>query len=229
MVSWGNYCIDRYEAHLVESGHLHPHNQRPSADSSYAAVSSAGFFPQAYLSRDEAARACEKSLKRLCTLEEWVEACRGPKHLTYPYGDEEIRGKCNSGKPPLLQSFFKSIDRKSWGYETHFNNPLLNEVPGFLAKTGEFSECVNEVGAFDMVGNLHEWVSTSVTRDLPRLLKLNDRISGYLKGNLGRGIFMGGFFSTSNEHGSGCGFITIGHEPAYHDYSTGFRCCKDVP
>jgi len=41
----------------------------------------------------------------------------------------------------------------------------------------------------------------------------------------GHGIFMGGFFSTKSQHGAGCRFITIGHDPTYHDYSTGFRCC----
>jgi len=45
--------------------------------------------------------------------------------------------------------------------------------------------------------------------------------------NVGKGVFMGGFFSTTNEHGSGCEFVTMAHEPKYHDYSTGFRCCKD--
>jgi len=41
----------------------------------------------------------------------------------------------------------------------------------------------------------------------------------------GNGVFMGGFFSTNGELGPGCKYTTIAHEPAYHDYSTGFRCC----
>ena len=45
--------------------------------------------------------------------------------------------------------------------------------------------------------------------------------------NQGKGVFMGGFFSTLNQHGEGCDFVTMAHEPGYHDYSTGFRCCKD--
>jgi hypothetical protein len=45
----------------------------------------------------------------------------------------------------------------------------------------------------------------------------------------GNGVFMGGFFSTTSELGPGCEFTTIAHEPAYHDYSTGFRCCRDAP
>jgi sulfatase modifying factor 1 len=47
----------------------------------------------------------------------------------------------------------------------------------------------------------------------------------------GNGVFMGGFYSTTSELGPGCLYITVVHEPTYHDYSTGFRCCKsaDLP
>jgi formylglycine-generating enzyme len=44
----------------------------------------------------------------------------------------------------------------------------------------------------------------------------------------GNGIFMGGFFSTMSQHGDGCQYVTAAHDPHYHDYSTGFRCCKDA-
>ena len=43
----------------------------------------------------------------------------------------------------------------------------------------------------------------------------------------GNGAFLGGFFSTRSQLGPGCRFTTIAHEPAYHDYSTGFRCCAN--
>jgi hydroxymethylpyrimidine/phosphomethylpyrimidine kinase len=39
---------------------------------------------------------------------------------------------------------------------------------------------------------------------------------------------MGGFFSTKSEHGDGCTFTTAAHDVRYHDYSTGFRCCRDA-
>jgi hypothetical protein len=40
---------------------------------------------------------------------------------------------------------------------------------------------------------------------------------------------MGGFFSTHEQLGPGCKYVTYAHEPSYHDYSTGFRCCADAP
>jgi hypothetical protein len=56
-----------------------------------------------------------------------------------------------------------------------------------------------------MVGNLHEWVSD--------------------KG----GTFRGGYFMDTYQHGEGCEYRTTAHSRKYHDYSTGFRCCSDVP
>jgi formylglycine-generating enzyme required for sulfatase activity len=79
-----------------------------------------------------------------------------------------------------------------------------------------------------MVGNLHEWVSDTVDRRLPLKLPLRDDIRDKIRVNTGNGIFMGGFYSTTSEHGRGCAFVTIAHEPKYHDYSTGFRCCRDA-
>jgi formylglycine-generating enzyme required for sulfatase activity len=104
---------------------------------------------------------------------------------------------------------------------------MLNRQPGFLALTGEYGECVSAEGVYDLVGNLHEWVSDKVDRSLPLKVPLSPALRRSLTRTRGHGIFMGGFFSTTNEHGRGCRFVTIGHEPTYHDYSTGFRCCKD--
>jgi len=78
-----------------------------------------------------------------------------------------------------------------------------------------------------MVGNLHEWVADAVDWSLAQKVNLVRRISEDLRKQYGKAIFMGGFFSTANELGIGCNYLTVGHEAAYHDYSTGFRCCAD--
>ena len=117
---------------------------------------------------------------------------------------------------------------QAWKYDEHFNSPWLNQETGFLAKAGEYAACTNEEGIFDMVGNLHEWVKDSVTDELLETLG-NDGVERRDQPTrVGNGVFMGGFFSTGSEHGSGCKFITIAHEPTYHDYSVGFRCCLSV-
>ena len=34
-------------------------------------------------------------------------------------------------------------------YDAHYNNPRLNQEPGFLAKSGEYRECTNDYGVHD--------------------------------------------------------------------------------
>ena len=147
-------CVDRWEAHLVTAdGMAHPHNQRPEQGVRYSARASSAVFPQAYISRLEASAACEASGKRLCTLAEWYSACRGKSGLSYPYGNQLVRDKCNAGKPHLLTRLF-GADPHAWSYD-EFNSPKLNAEPGFLAKSGDYRECASDYGVYEMVGNLH--------------------------------------------------------------------------
>ncbi len=231
MAPTGDACIDRWEASLerpVPGGAPAPFPpyKRPKSDR-LVARSRPGGRPQAYVSRIEAASACENAGKRLCSVSEWYRACRGSADTLYPYGPAFLRGRCNVGRPHLL-SILHGNDPKRWRYEEDFNDPALDQRPGFLAATGAFSGCVNDAGVFDLVGNLHEWVSDSVNRSLPGKLPLTPGIRARLHANQGKGIFMGGFFSTTDQHGEGCNFVTMAHEPGYHDYSTGFRCCRDL-
>jgi formylglycine-generating enzyme required for sulfatase activity len=84
----------------------------------------------------------------------------------------------------------------------NMNDPRLNQVKGSLAPTGSFRSCKNAFGVFDMVGNLHEWTAAKA------------------------GTFRGGYYLDTQINGEGCDYRTTAHAPTYHDYSTGFRCCK---
>jgi hypothetical protein len=95
-----------------------------------------------------------------------------------------------------------SVDPGVWA---KLNDPALGQVEGALSKTGEHPECVNDFGAFDMVGNLHEWVATDP--------------------NAVHGAFAGGYYLDTTINGDGCNYKTQAHAHDYHDYSTGFRCC----
>lgn len=227
----GRFCVDRYEGHLVtvsESGErsVHPHHERPQAGARYIAQSAAGVFPQAYISRVESKAACEAAGKRLCRRKEWLRACRGDGRYMYPYGARGVRGRCVTGKPHLLTVMFGN-KRGGWSYED-FNSPKLDLEPGYLARAGEYEGCASELGVHDMVGNLHEWVADMVDQEvMDRLAEegVERREQPWVEGN---GVFMGGFFSTTSELGPGCYYTTVAHEPSYHDYSTGFRCCADA-
>jgi hypothetical protein len=223
-------CVDRYEAHLLEQaadGSLisHPAHQPPE-QKRYVAASSAGTKPQAFICQVDAAAACENAGKRLCTLREWYRACTGKAGTLYPYGPEYRAGRCNVAKPHLL-SLLHGANANNWTY-ANFNDPRLALTPGFLALTGEYADCQSSEGVHDMVGNLHEWVADRVDGTLRAKLPVAAVLRRRIGRHTGNGIFMGGFFSTLNQHGEGCTFATAAHAPRYHDYSTGFRCCEDA-
>ncbi len=227
MTAVDNHCIDKYEAHLVRADapdKVLPHDETPKSDVPIMARSRAGFTPQGYVNRADAIRACKAAQKRLCTAKEWYTSCVGTKKTKYPYGAEEIPNRCNTGKPHLMQRLFGV--GVPYTYINHYNSPRLHREPGYLAKTGEYTDCVNDYGLYDMVGNLHEWVADDVSMKLLNEVPLE--FGPKLLGADGSGAFMGGYFSSQGEHGHGCTYTTATHAADYHDYSTGFRCCSDA-
>jgi sulfatase modifying factor 1 len=207
------FCIDRYEAYVVEldeRGEEHAHSPYDAVKAlRVRAKVAANVVPQAYISQIEAGEACARAGKRLCTTEEFLRACRGPGDAAfYPYGGRQhIEGICNEGKGSFVALTFGQNAEK-WTY-ADFNDPKLNQLENGLAKTGAYDRCVSPDGAFDMVGNLHEWV------DEPA-------------GPNDHGYFRGGFYGDAQLNGPGCMYVTSAHERTYHDYSTGFRCCASA-
>ena len=212
----GRYCIDRYEASLVERrppARPWPGNQNiDGREAEFLAVSRAGVKPQGYISGAQAEVVCHNAGKRLCELDEWVRACRGPKVTRYPYGDQRKPNICNDrfkrlDRHPVVRLFQETAragtDPRLMWYPSFMNQPRLHEMPDSVSETGAFPGCTNEFGAYDMVGNLHEWVAGA------------------------SGIFVGGFFMDTFQNGEGCEYRTLAHPFDYHDYSTGFRCCSE--
>ena len=225
MVAIEEFCVDRYEAHLVEwtSGRRHKPFFRPQAKQRYRASSAPRVLPQAYIDRDEASRACSAAGKRLCRAAEWRRACVGSKSLRFGYGNRWVQGRCNTHKGHALAVIFGK--NTPFSYEAHYNNPKVNQHPNFLAKTGKFSQCRSSDGVYDLVGNLHEWVADQVSTALKRSVPIP--YGDHKLGPKGNAVFMGGYFSSKGEHGRGCNYITTNHASDYHDYSIGFRCCRD--
>jgi sulfatase modifying factor 1 len=208
------YCIDRFEASLVEilpNGDERGWSPYDVLDRSQGrtpvvrAISAGGVTPQGYVSEVQAKTACARSGKRLCKAREWTRACSGPAKTAYPYGSRNEPGRCNDdGRSPMATIFGLGGGSRPSLWTPHMNDPQLNRLAGTIAKTGSHAGCTNEYGVYDMVGNVHEWV------DDPD------------------GTFLGGFYLDTHQLGDGCGYRTPGHDIYYHDYSTGFRCCADV-
>jgi formylglycine-generating enzyme len=217
------FCVDRFEAHLVvvRDGveQVHPFNrpvcdpkQTPGCSEPLAllqARSKPDVLPQAYVSQIQADAACRNAGKRLCTRREWRTACMGSKRTVFPYGNMMKASFCNIQRVHALGVYF-GHDARNWTY-AQFNDPRLNELPGSLVPTGSSLDCISDFGVYDAVGNVQEWVSDRVQ-------------TGPHRGN---GIFVGAFYGNhGDEMGTGCSYEIAAHEPTYHDYSVGFRCCS---
>jgi len=167
------------------------------------AVSKKGVVPQAYASAKDATLACKNAGKRLCSKDEWRQACRGEQDRDFPYGDKYQDGKCNIVRelhPGVVLWADPSINH---------TDPRFNLVPGkkgpLLRVTGATPSCASEWegdAVYDMNGNVDEWI------DDPE------------------GTFLGGFYARGKK--DGCQSSVENHVFSYADYSTGVRCCKDA-
>jgi hypothetical protein len=205
------FCVDRYEASLVEilpSGDERAWSPFQPVDGHVVrAMSEPHVIPQGYINAHQAAEACARSGKRLCKPAEWKKACMGPEKRTYGYGNQNEPRRCNDhGRSPVIAMFGRhgEMAAKSAWTPDKMNDPILNQLAGTLAPTGEHEGCTNSYGVYDMVGNIHEWVDDPA------------------------GTFLGGYYQDIHQNGDGCQYRTMAHEAWYHDYSTGFRCCADV-
>lgn len=114
-------CIDRYEE---------------SKGPSNTARSAPGFKPWVNINRWDAENGCLAAGKRMCKLDEWRGACRGPAGNAYPYGPAYVDNVCyddNAG----------SCKKDGSGVQN----------------TGKIMTCEGGVpGVYDMSGNVWEWL-----------------------------------------------------------------------
>ena len=147
-----------------------------------------GAYPEVNVTWYEAQARCTSAGKRLCTEREWEHACRGSENHTYPYGNTFDPDKCNTG--------YRKDD--VWRHDRG------------IARIGDWGECVSGYGAYDMSGNVWEWVD------------------GWYSSNQGWRVVRGGsWFQSVNL--AGCDarygqYLT----PEYRLDLIGFRCCRDA-
>ena len=126
------FCVDRYE---------YPNQE--------------GMLPAAVVTFEQAREACTEEGKRLCTEMEWTFACEGPKGFAFSYGDEELSGACNVGRPaPRL--------RHDALWEAKDVSAVFEQYDARV-RSGALKGCAGPFGARDLLGNVAEWVRS----DLP--------------------------------------------------------------
>lgn len=129
VVKVGSFWIDRYEARNITLG---SNGDLRGAGATGIAGSAAGTGPQTSLTWYQAAGLCANAGKRLCTGVEWQTALSGSTTVIYPPS-----GNCNN--PPST---------------TTCN--VCATGPGL---TGQATQCVSRFGAYDLLGNVEEWVA----------------------------------------------------------------------
>ena len=129
----------------------------------------------------------------MCTESEWIGACQGAPAIdddadgefaddmvegtTYPYSDLHQPGRCWDGRPP-----------------TGFRPVYTGEMPG----------CVTSDGAYDMTGNVEEWVGDSPES----------------------AVLLGGAYDTTKDKAR-CYRRNDVYGAGYANRRTGFRCCAN--
>ncbi len=197
MAPVGSICVDIWEASKPDA----TANSMGIDDS--RATSRPGVLPwhvsQMTLSaRDAFAAACEASGKRLCTNDEWFEACNGPDDATYFFG--------NVWNPEICNCVDTFCD--DYCADNGISQCMTNENCGYqyycfyITPTGSFPDCTNAYGLFDVNGNVWE-------------ITLSNEPRGY--------EVRGGAFNC----GSPSVRLQCAFNASWNDLYAGFRCCKD--
>lgn len=173
-----HFCIDRYE---------YPNK--------------VGVKPAVAVSWDEAREVCATEGKRLCTADEWTQACEGPEHSPYPYGFVRNGEACNHDKTYIIPD------------DNAYQNPSTRakevERVSQSEPSGSRPGCASSYGVFDMTGNVDEWV-------------LNE--AGTENGPEYQSGLKGGYWGPVRNR---CRPATVDHNRWHHGYQIGFRCCAD--
>ena len=158
----------------------------------------AGETPTIMKSWNEAAATCKADGKRLCGESEWTLACEGQQHLPYPYGTKRDSQACNIDNPHPAAN------------ERALANPKTRDAEVARLWQGEASgaraACVSSFGAFDMTGNVDEWV-------------VNESGAPFKSG------LKGGYWGPVRDR---CRAMTTAHAEDFQFYQIGFRCCSDA-
>ncbi len=103
------------------------------------ACSSKGVIPSRFITWFQARKACMNVGKLLCEETDWVQSCEGPNGKNYPYGNEYVKNAC-------------------WD-----NTSDNGGYPSGPTLTGSKLNCLSDYGAFDLLGNVSEWIGNETT------------------------------------------------------------------
>lgn len=141
---------------------------------------------------------CENRDARLPSEAEWEYSARGPDGLIFPWGNTEVRD-----------------------YAVYTHNP---DTEGKTVSVGSKPEGISWVGAFDLSGNVWEWVSTRYDQaNYPYPYRIDGRESLSTEGT-SYGLRGGAWQSGTSDIRSA---NRSGNSPYNTSFGVGFRCARD--
>ncbi len=164
----------------------------------YEYPNSPGAKPQVMVTWNQARQVCAGEGKRLCGETEWTLACEGAERLPYPYGYARNSEACNIDKAHPDPNERLIADPRTRDAEVA---RLDQRDP-----SGQNQACVSPYGAYDMTGNVDEWV-------------VNE------SGHPHRSGLKGGYWGPVRDR---CRPVTTAHDENFEFYQIGFRCCGDT-
>lgn len=163
-----------------------------------------GELPELVVTWVYAKEKCESVGKRLCTADEFNFACEGEEMLPYSFGYRRDAERCNMDKPYVTPRF------KMMPYANCMESKICKDHLEELDQRvpiGSSPKCTSPFGAYDLNGNVNEWVSRP---------KQSEPWRSGLKG---------GWWGPAR---SRCRPMVIAHNENYAGYEVGFRCCRDA-
>ncbi len=201
------YYIDQFEVTTSRYATFFQETKRdPPQYWSETVLKQHGQKPVVGVTWEDAHAYCEWAGKRLPTEAEWEKAARGTDERRYPWGDDPPTQK--------LANFDHCCDFNDYG--------VLTDV-------GSFKSGKSPYGAYDMAGNVWEWVADWYDENLYQQRAKEKGVAqnphGPEKGEL-RGLRGGAWGSDAMYlHSTG----RVGNDTSIRGNSFGFRCAQDAP
>jgi formylglycine-generating enzyme required for sulfatase activity len=160
-------------------------------------------YPREAINWFDAAAFCAMRGARLPTEAEWEYAARGPDNLIYPWGNEYESNRLND----VYSIYYEAI----------------------VAPVTEFESGQSWVGAFNMAGNVWEWVSTAYESDDGSIVyrypyNATDGRENAADSTAPR-VIRGGSFSNNEDDSRSANRLAPKPDEAYSIF--GVRCAKD--
>jgi hypothetical protein len=178
----GTYCVAGFQS---ERGCRVPPAEVGVCMDAFEYPNQVGVLPAVMATFDEAEQACEVEGKRLCSDAEWTLGCRGTLELSacaFGTGGPEVSRE-RLWEPSHTESEVARVDARRHSSETL---------------------CVSSSAAFDLPGNVEEWV--------------RGQAKGY------GAVLKGGHF---NKGSIGCERSVYSHHLDTRSPFIGFRCCRE--